>query len=72
MNTITIPKKEYKRLLNKAKAYDKIAGNFFKNVIDDPVDKVVNDFKKEGLYTDEFLSELGDGLRKSSYAKKKK
>lgn len=36
----------------------------------DPIDEVVADLKAIDLYTDEFLLDLEDGLRKSSYAKK--
>ena len=32
--------------------------------------EVVADFRVADLYTDEFITDLEDGLRKSSYAKK--
>lgn len=72
MDTITIPKKEYKKLLSQAKAYQKLTNGFFENVVKDPVDDVINDFKKNGLYSNEFLKELGNGLRKSTYIKNRK
>ncbi|MFH1225951.1 MAG: hypothetical protein V1684_01525 [bacterium] len=34
------------------------------------INKVVADFKATNLYTKEFLTDLEDGLHKSSYAKK--
>ena len=36
-----------------------------------PVGRVVADFRKTGLYDEDFLSDLETGLRKSSYAKKR-
>lgn len=72
METITIPKSEYKKLLSKAAAYKKLAKSIFENAINDPVDEIVSDFKKTDLYTDEFLSDLKEGLEKSSLSKKNK
>ncbi len=72
METITISKTEYKRLLSRAKAYEKLAGSIFENAIKDPVSDIVSDFKKTNLYTTEFLKDLEDGLKKSSLAKSKK
>ena len=72
METITIPKSEYKKLLSRAKAYEKLAGSIFENAIKDPIDEIVSDFKKTNLYTDKFLKDLENGLKKSSLAKIKK
>jgi len=72
METITIPKTEYKRLLSRAKAYEKLAGSIFENAIKDPVSDIVSDFEKTNLYTTEFLKDLEAGLKKSFLAKKKK
>ena len=72
METITIPKSEYKKLLSRAKAYEKLAGSIFENAIKDPVNEIVSDFKNTNLYTDVFLKDLKDGLKKSSLAKNKK
>ncbi len=72
METITISKKEYKKLLSQAKAYEKLAKGFFENVVKDPIDEVVSDFKKTKLYSNEFLDDLESGLRKSTYLKQKK
>jgi hypothetical protein len=66
METITIPKTEYRKLLSRAKAYEKLAGSIFENVIKDPVNEIVSDFQKTNLYTDGFLKDLEDGLKKSS------
>jgi hypothetical protein len=67
METVTISKKELNKLVLKAKAYDMLAKNFFKNKVNDPVDIVVNDFKNANLYSDKFIIDLEDGLNKSSY-----
>ncbi len=72
METITISKKEYKKLLSQSRAYQKIAKGFFENVVKDPIDEVVLDFKKYKLYYGEFLEELESGLRKSTYLKSRK
>ncbi len=72
MSTVTIPKKEYEKLKSQALAYKKMTKNLFSAVIQDPISEVVADFKKVGLYTPSFLKDLGDGLRKSSYVKRKK
>jgi len=72
MDTITIPKNEYKKLLSRAKAYEKLAESFYQNSMKDPVVEIVADFKNTGLYTNEFLKDLEDGLKKSSLSKKRK
>ena len=70
MNTITIPKNEYSKLRRQSDAYKKLSSRFFEFMIKDPIEEVINDFRKTNLYTKEFLADLGDGLKKSSYAKK--
>ena len=72
METITIPKTEYKKLLSRAKAYEKLAGSIFENAIKDPVNDIVSDFKKTNLYTEGFLKDLEEGLKRSSLGKKRK
>ncbi len=72
METITIPKSEYRKLVSRAKAYEKLAGSIFQNAIKDPVKDMVTDFKNTNLYSEEFLIDLEDGLKKSSIAKAKK
>lgn len=67
MNTVTIPKKEYRKLKEQAAAYHKLAGIVFKPPRRAPVKEVVGDFRKTGLYTGAFLKDLEDGLRRSSH-----
>lgn len=68
MATITISEKEYRSLKLQAEAYQKISGQLFASVVHSPIEEVMSDFRKTELYTDEFLQDLEDGLRKSSYA----
>lgn len=70
MAKVTIPKTEYEQLKQQAEAYRRFVVQLFELVIKSPVEEVVEDFRKTGLYTEEFLRDLESGLRKSSYAKK--
>lgn len=67
---ITLPKIKYEQLKRQAAAYRKFTARFFEFIVKDPVSQVVDDFRKTDLYTEEFLRDLEDGLRNSSYAKK--
>lgn len=69
MSQITISKKEYTQLKNQSQAYKRKIGNFFGAIVKNPIEDVVADFRKTGLYTNKFLSDLENGLRKSSYCK---
>ncbi|MFA4831024.1 MAG: hypothetical protein WC862_01845 [Patescibacteria group bacterium] len=69
-NTVTLPKQEYLRLKQEAGAYRSMAAKVFALPFRDPVGDVVADFRAADLYTDEFLTDLEDGLHKSSYTKK--
>lgn len=70
MVTVTLPKTEYEQLKKQAEAYRKFAANLFELVIRDPITEVMKDFRKTNLYTEEFLRDLEDGLRKSSYTQR--
>ena len=69
-DTITLSKQKYLRLKKQAQAYRTMVARMFELPLRDPIDEVVADFRATGLYTEEFLSDLEDGLRKSSYAKR--
>ena len=69
-NAITLSKQEYLRLKQQAQAYRALAAKVFEMPLRDPVAEVVADFKATDLYTKDFLADLEDGLRKSSYARK--
>jgi hypothetical protein len=67
--TVSLPKTEYEKLQRQAFAYQALTQRLFEAVIKDPVADVVSDFRTTKLYTEEFLQDLENGLRKSSYAK---
>lgn len=67
---VTLPKEEYLRLKQQAQAYRSLAAKVFELPLKDPVSEIVRDFKAANIYTKEFLTDLEDGLRKSSYTKK--
>ncbi|MEA3344527.1 MAG: hypothetical protein U9Q16_02525 [Patescibacteria group bacterium] len=69
-DVVTVPKQEYLRLKQQAKAYRSMAAKVFELPLKNIVNEVVADFRVTNLYTDEFLMDLDDGLRKSSYTKK--
>ena len=64
-NFVTLPKREYSRLKQQAKAYRDIIAKMFEMPLRDTVSEVVSDFRSSNLYTDKFLIDLEDGLRKS-------
>ena len=68
-DSIILPKQEYLRLKQQARAYRTMTARMFELPLRDPINEVVADFKATDLYTDEFLADFEDGLRKSSYAK---
>lgn len=67
--TITLPKTKYIQLKKQANAYKQFTAHFFEFILQDPINQVIDDFRQTNLYTEEFLQDLEDGLRKSSYAK---
>jgi hypothetical protein len=69
MTTITLPKIEYLKLKREASAYHNMKTHLFESLVQDPVDKVVQDFKETHLYSEAFLQDLERGLRRSSYGK---
>ena len=66
MDKISISSTEYKRLRRQAEAHKKLVSRFFESVARDYVDEIVGDFKKAKLYSEDFLLNLEEGLRKSS------
>ena len=67
---ITISKPEYDLLTRRSEAYQKITAKLFEFIIQDPIDQIVEDFRKTNLYSEEFIGDLESGLRKSSYSNK--
>ncbi|MDP3785337.1 MAG: hypothetical protein Q8R12_04760 [bacterium] len=73
MTTITIPQKEYQKLTEKALRYEYIRQMMEENLFSPPptrnVKKIIDEFKKTGLYNQKFLESLKNGLRRSSYCR---
>jgi len=65
-DSITLPKKEYWRLNRKAKAYEVLAASFFELPLKGDIREIADNFRKTGLYTEDFLKDLEEGLKKSS------
>lgn len=70
MTFITIPKTEYQQLKRQALTLRRFYVKIFQSALRDPIDEVMADFEKTDLYTPEFLRDLEQGLRQSSYAKR--
>lgn len=74
MVTITLPKKEYHRLVEKALRYDYIRQLLKEDIFASPptrsIKKVIESFARTGLYKKEFLRSLERGLKRSSYFQK--
>lgn len=68
MSRITISKTEYSKPKKESKAYRVVAARLFELLIKDSVKNVVEDFRKSGPYSKEFITDLERGLRKSSYS----
>lgn len=67
---VTLPRREYLRLKQQAQAYRVLAAEVFALPLRNPIDEVMADFRATDLYTGQFLTDLEDGLRRSSYMKK--
>ena len=70
MATISIPKKEYQQLVQKALRYDYINNSLKEDIFSSPltknIKKIVKAFGKTKLYSNAFLKSLDRGLRRSS------
>ena len=71
-DAVTLSKEEYQRLKQQAQAYRAMAAKVFELPFKDkdPVSGVLADFRATDLYEEDFLADLEDGLRKSSYTKR--
>ena len=69
-DTITISKSKFDRIQRQARVYRKLAARIFESALNGTIEEVVDDFRNTDLYTEEFLNDLGAGLKKSSYAKR--
>jgi len=75
MVTVTIPKKEYQHLLDKALRYEYLRQILEEDIFASPPTKntkeIIREFKKTNLYNQEFLASLEGGIKRSSYFRKK-
>jgi len=73
MSTITISKKEYQRLLERALRYEYLREILEEDIFSSPPIKnskaILNEFRKTKKYNREFLKSLAGGLKRSSYFK---
>ena len=71
MANITLPKKEYHQLVEKALRYDYLHQLLEEDLFASPptrsVKKVIESFEKTELYNKNFLRNLEKGLKRSSY-----
>jgi hypothetical protein len=70
MNTITLEKNEYKRLKEKADAYEIILNITERDVLSSPPirssKKIMSEFKKTKLYNKKFIDSLKQGFERSA------
>lgn len=75
MDTITLTKKEYDRLLKKALRYDYLRGLMDEEIFASPpvkkTKKIIEEFSAAGKYSPKFLKSLEKGLKRSSYFENK-
>ncbi len=73
MNTITIPKKEYEKLLDRALRYEYLKQVVGENTFASPPTRdmktVMKEFRGVKRYSAKFLKSLGKGLKRSTYFK---
>lgn len=71
MVTITLPKIEYLSLKKRAEAFDKMVAeinpSFFFVPVEKSRKKIISEFSKTKLYNKEFLKDLNQGLKRSSF-----
>lgn len=71
MGTVTIPKKEYKKLVEQRMRHRYVRsislGDIFSPPLSRSIGEIISAFKDAGKYSVKFLKELEKGLRRSSY-----
>lgn len=71
MADITIPKKEYHKLLDKALRYEYLRQILREDIFTSPpkrnVKEIIREFRKTKKYNQKFLESLKKGLKRSSY-----
>lgn len=73
MPNVTIPKKEYQMLLERAFRYEYLRQILEEDIFSPPPTKdiktIIGEFRETGKYNEEFLKSLVRGLKRSSYFK---
>ncbi|KPJ56347.1 hypothetical protein AMJ49_05080 [Parcubacteria bacterium DG_74_2] len=73
MATISIPKKQYNELVDKALRYEYLRQIMKENIFASPpvrdTKKIIKSFKETGKYNQKFLQSLEKGLKRSLYFK---
>lgn len=73
MVNITVPKKEYQKLVEKALRYEYIRqvmeGDLFASPPTKNIGEIIEEFRKTRRYNQKFLKSLEKGLERSSYFK---
>ena len=71
MITVTLPKSKYQVLKKRAEAYELILNIIEDDLFSPPLTwnrrKIVNEFKKTGLYSQKFIDNPEKSLQRSSY-----
>lgn len=76
MSTITVPKKEYQKLIEKALRYEYLVKIIKeeKDIFAPPpirnIKEIIKEFRGTKLYSPSFLQSLEKGLKRSSYFRK--
>jgi DNA polymerase III delta prime subunit len=74
MVTVTIPKRKYEELLEKAMRYEYVRHVLKDDIFSSPPTrdkrKILDEFEKSGKYNKKFLESLEKGMSRSSYFKK--
>ncbi|HLD61179.1 MAG TPA: hypothetical protein VJA27_03570 [Patescibacteria group bacterium] len=67
MSYINVSRSKYRQLERQAKALRELKSRLFELALQDPIDEVVDDFRRTGKYNKAFLNDLRSGLRLSSF-----
>lgn len=74
MSNVTIPKREYQKLLDKTFRFEYIRQILEEDIFSSPstrnIKAVIKEFRETGRYNKNFLDSLARGLKRSSYFNK--
>ena len=73
MPTVTIPKREYQKLLDRTLRFEYLRQIFKEDIFSPPptrdIKTIIKEFQETGRYNKNFLDSLMKGLKRSSYFK---